>query len=438
MTRLGLRGRLALAFSVGALALASLLSVGAWTVTSQIMFDQRMQLAQQQGQVMSFRIPDDLAQADTAFDFQEPLGTDWWVKTNQHTWSSSTTDFREPPQPSVREQQSQWTSVGGERAAAVWTPADEPGVWLLEVTVTRELNTTLETLRKVLIGCAVLVTAVGGLYGHVSARRVLRPLEQIGATATAIATGRQHEPLSNNDPELAEIIGAFNDMVASLQRRIERDGRFAADAAHELKSPLTTLVGCTELLVRRRDQFDARTAVTVDLLQQELVRFRAVLEDLLELGRYESEDSTTLECVRLAPLVAAHLAGRDVRVEIPADLEVLGNPRLLSRAISNLIKNADLHGRGLVGISARHSGGHVALNVDDAGPGVPLAERELVFERFRRGGARGNLPGSGLGLSLVAQAAASSGGSVRCTSSPQGGARFVMTLPAPPASESPN
>lgn len=434
MSRLGLRHRLALAFSLGALVLSSLLALGVWTLTSQIMLAQRLHVAERQGQVMAFRVPTGLDSSDTSFDFQEPLGTAWWVRTDQNTWSSSVEPYRDPPEPSLRQQQTQWSSVGGERAVVVWTPVEAPSVWLMEETVTRELNSSLQTLRRVLIGCTSLVALVGGVYGHVSARRILRPLERIGSTARAIALGEQHQPLSSGDPELAEIIGAFNGMVASLQQRIDRDGRFAADAAHELKSPLTTLVGCTDLLVRRRDQFDTRTALTVDLLQQELVRFRAVLEDLLELGRYESEDSSGHEHVPLAPLVAEHVAGRDVAVDVPANLAVRANPRLLSRAISNLVRNADVHGGGLVRISARRAHGRISINVDDAGPGVPLADRELVFERFKRGGARGNRPGSGLGLSLVAQAAASSGGSVQCTSSPQGGARFTLNLPAAPLS----
>ncbi len=101
----------------------------------------------------------------------------------------------------------------------------------------------------------------------------------------------------------------------------------------------------------------------------------------------------------------------------------------MNRALVNLFDNADRHGDGLVAVSVLGNGGWVLVNVDDAGSGVPPDERTRIFERFVRGGSRGSRPGTGLGLSLVAETLRAHDGLVRCVEVPSGGARFVVRLP---------
>lgn len=115
---------------------------------------------------------------------------------------------------------------------------------------------------------------------------------------------------------------------------------------------------------------------------------------------------------------------------VGSPLVVVGSKALLHRAVVNLLDNADVHGGGARAVQVVKGAGHVQVRVADAGPGVPAAERERVFERFARVGSRGSSSGSGLGLSLVAETAQAHRGSVWCEETPGGGATFVLSVPA--------
>jgi signal transduction histidine kinase len=120
-----------------------------------------------------------------------------------------------------------------------------------------------------------------------------------------------------------------------------------------------------------------------------------------------------------------------LRADPDADTTVRADKNRLERAVRNLLDNADRHAGGPCAIEVRCREATVVLHVDDAGPGIPPADRERVFERFVRGprAARGSLPGAGLGLAIVAESAARLGGAAWCSASPQGGARFSLALP---------
>ena len=110
-------------------------------------------------------------------------------------------------------------------------------------------------------------------------------------------------------------------------------------------------------------------------------------------------------------------------------MHVRADKQELNRALVNLFDNADVHGDGLTAVGVVASNGRVLVQVDDRGPGVPVPDRELVFERFARSGSRGSRGGTGLGLSLVAEIARAHGGTVWCDDRPGGGARFTLALP---------
>ncbi|WP_235916813.1 sensor histidine kinase [Antrihabitans cavernicola] len=121
----------------------------------------------------------------------------------------------------------------------------------------------------------------------------------------------------------------------------------------------------------------------------------------------------------------------DTLLRVEEDATVNGRKLALDRAFVNLMDNADKHGAGLIEITVRHVGAEVTVSIDDAGPGVPADQRERIFERFATAHTRGGrTAGTGLGLALVAQTVAAHGGHVACTDRPEGGARFLVTLPA--------
>jgi len=223
-------------------------------------------------------------------------------------------------------------------------------------------------------------------------------------------------------------------MVDTLQQRITRDARLAADVSHELRSPLTTLVGSVDLLNARRDELPERSQRALDLVTADLQRFRRLLDDLLELARSDGglsvRPSDTLEIGPLLRQVIGEV-GRDPSILSGAeDVVVLADKPRLGRMFRNLFENAETHGGGLTGVDISRAGSDVLVLVNDSGPGIPPHDRERVFERFATGATkRGSSSGTGLGLALVAETAAAHGGSVWCSTSPSGGAQFVVRLP---------
>jgi signal transduction histidine kinase len=175
----------------------------------------------------------------------------------------------------------------------------------------------------------------------------------------------------------------------------------------------------------------------VSLAVTELARFRRLLDDLVELARLDAGVADAArEQVDLRELVTQALtaSGRNpslLATAPPDAVPVCVHKRQLERALVNLFENADRHGRGLVRVTVQRTGTDGVVIVDDDGPGIAPADRERVFERFARGdsGGRGAQPGTGLGLSLVAETLRAHEGAVWCADAPGGGARLVVRLP---------
>jgi signal transduction histidine kinase len=298
-----------------------------------------------------------------------------------------------------------------------------------------ELNDALTTLSVVLAVGAGLATASGALLGTWASRRATQPLNLVAATAAQIAGGNLNTRLPDTaDPDLAIIVGSFNSMVDSLQQRVERDARFAADVGHELRSPLTTLVASVELLGRHRNDLPPRAVQAIELVSGDLTRLQRLLDNLLQLARADAGiDLGDAAPLPLHDLLLHTLArsGHDPKL-LDGDRSGLirGDKFLLDRAFANLFDNAERHGGGLRAVSVRANGDELLVLVDDAGPGVPLEDRERIFERFATiRTARGSSSGTGLGLALAAQMIRAHGGALWCTDRPGHGARFVTSLP---------
>ncbi|SDU76684.1 ATP-binding protein [Jiangella alkaliphila] len=340
-----------------------------------------------------------------------------------------------------------WTGATDPPAIVVGIPLAAVDAEYYEVIVAEELDGTLLTLRTALIVSALITTLAGALLGWYAARGVLRPLNQVTVAAARISGGHLASRLDPvDDPDLATLVGSFNNMVDTVTERIERDARFAADVAHELRTPLATLTTALGVL-QGTPGLSGSSALAVQLMSTELERFRQALEDLIALGRLDSGvRESEWESVAVTDLVA--LAVADTRSAIIVDtdkdeptavvttepdavhLRVRVDRLQARRALSNLIRNADTHGGGLTAIRIASRGRFVDIHVEDAGPGVHPAERQRIFERFARIGARGANGGSGLGLSIVERTVAVHGGSVWCRESAAGGADFVFSLPA--------
>jgi signal transduction histidine kinase len=278
-------------------------------------------------------------------------------------------------------------------------------------------------------------------------------LTGLTSAAAAVAAGDLRARLLTdvNDPDLGQLADSFNRTAAALERRVQADIRFAGDVSHELRTPLTTMLNSMALLQNRRADLPVGLTEPVDLLSDELNRFRRLVVDLLEISRDDSREAGTLEPVVIADLVqrAADAAGGPSATVEPdvAGLTLMVDKRRLERVVANLVENAQTHGGGCVAVRVRRSPIGVAIEVDDAGPGVPMSQRERVFERFARdrgGDGRAGVVGAGaadagalgtggvgLGLAIVARHVRWHRGEVSVCERPGGGARFVVELPRP-------
>lgn len=427
--------------------LSAVLSIGTYLVARDYLVEQREQAALGQGFADASYVRDGLLTAgkpvsEVLGEVSPPSDTVVLVRRGNEWFSSSLTIGSDAVPAGLQDEVAggaaglTWVRDAGVPAVVVGVPVPAVEAEYYEFASTHELERTLETLATILTVFAVLTAIAGALLGRWASRRVLAPLDVVAGAAARIAGGDLDTRLPvTEDPELVTIIGSFNAMVDALHERIERDARFTADVSHELRSPLTTLMTSVQVMQRRRDELPDRSRQALDLVTGELARFRTVLEDLLELGRLDAGTSGQSrarvdadELVRHALTMSGRAPGLMLRGG-SSELVVHVDKQQLNRALVNLFDNADLHGSGLTGVQVRSVGRSVLIDVDDAGTGVGTDERGRIFERFVRGGSRGSRPGAGLGLSLVAETVRGHGGSVTCTESPAGGARFTLRLP---------
>jgi signal transduction histidine kinase len=323
------------------------------------------------------------------------------------------------------------------------------------------------------LGTAALVTTIAGaVVGRWASGRVLRPLAGISEAAVAIAGGELGTRVeAGDDADLKALASSFNRMAGNLQGRIEREARFTSDVSHELRSPLTTLSASVGVLETHRDELSPQAQRALTLLDADLARFRRMVDDLLEISRFDAgsaelslDDVSPGELVRRAVASTVPIGEDGNRqpvgfaVEVSPEVEPLRlrvDKRRFERIMANLVDNAGLYGDGVSRVVVEAGPGSTAFGperlrtepitavrvaVEDHGPGVPDHARRHLFERFYRGrasGRRGSSEGTGLGLSLVAEHVRLHGGAVWIEDAPGGGARFVVELPLDPEAAAP-
>ena len=447
----GLRARVTVAFALGALALSTILSSLTYGLVRSNLVQQRESSARAQAFVNArvardgMRAPGQVTRVLASMESQGPGGV--VLHVDDRWFASSLVVGRDVIPASLRARVAegrpaqQRFRVGGEPWMAVGVPIPRFGAEFFEAFSLAEVERTLNVLGYSLAGAALLTTMAGAAVGRWASARVLRPLASVSEAAAAIAKGALDIRLvSPPDRDLAPLADSFNSMVDALSDRIQKDARFASDVSHELRSPLTTLSTSLDVLRARRSELSERSQAALDLLDADVQRFQRMVEDLLEISRFDAGVAELeVEEVDVRELVRHALAGRVVPLSVDDGAEpatVLGDKRRLERVLVNLVENAAAYGGGATNVGVARSNGHVQVVVEDQGGGVPPAERTKVFERFFRGsaaGRRGAGGGSGLGLALVTEHVRLHGGTVWVEDGPGGiGARFVVELPAAP------
>jgi two-component system, OmpR family, sensor histidine kinase MtrB len=449
--RVPVRHRVIAAFALGSVAVSAVVALVTWNLTTGYMLQQREQSVTRQALVNARLVDTRLASGssdlgalltglasspEAAIFVRQPDG---WISGGTATDNIDVADM--PPALIAAADRGdiarQRLRVGGAPLVAVAMKLPDSRATYVEVFPLRDLDRIFRFVSLMLLGGVLASGLLGGSIGWWASRRVLRPLTELTAAAARIAHGDLSTRLpERDDKDLGPIAAAFNETAGDLQERVARDARFASDVSHELRSPVTTMAAAMEVLVRRRDEVSPAARNAIDLLDADLRRFRRLVTDLLEISRVDQGafrlSAERLDLAELARYVVARSSvGQPVAVEAPGPVPVLGDRRRLEQVVSNLVDDAEGHGRGLVRVAVCHAGGLVRLEVDDAGPGVPAADRERIFERFARVSDRDRRiedTGSGLGLALVSQHVRLHSGRVWVTDRPGGGARFVVEL----------
>ncbi len=282
-----------------------------------------------------------------------------------------------------------------------------------------------------------VVFALFGLTVWVLVGRTLRPVEAIRAEVATFGDGRWdgRVPEPGTGDEIDRLAMTMNEMLARLERSAERQRRFVGDASHELRSPLTRLR--TQIEVVGADP-DADRDQALDATLDELVELSALVEDLLVLAGLDDGRTMNTTEVDLDVVVTRVLSPYRDRPEVTIDgsgiaaARTNGDERLLRRAMDNLVRNGVRHATRRVTVASRVDGDEAVVIVSDDGPGVPLADRRRIFERFTRldhARARDD-GGAGLGLAICHEVVERHGGSLSVTDSPDGGACFTIRLPS--------
>ncbi len=332
----------------------------------------------------------------------------------------------------------QTTTVDGDPVLVVSEELDDDRTLVLAVAIDDDAETlaTVATLLAIAVPLLLLLVAVTT---WLVVGRALRPVERIREEVDGITAERLHQrvPVPETADEIAALATTMNGMLDRLDAAATAQRRFVSDASHELRSPLATIRQHAELA-------QAHPEVTsigelAEVVSEEGLRLQGIVESLLLLARLDEGASTRGEAVDLDDIALGEVrrlraAGLDVDGSGIAAARVHADPRLLGQLVRNLADNAVRHSRGRVAIGVVPADGHVFVMVEDDGAGVPLEERERIFERFvRLDEARSrDAGGSGLGLAIARGIAVSAGGTLMVDDSRWSGARFVLALPVAP------
>ncbi len=343
----------------------------------------------------------------------------------------------------------------GGRFRTVVSPLTNGGALVVAV----PLRDVTQTLRRLVAIEALATIAVLAAVGAVSAsvvRAGLRPLEDIEATAGAIAAGDMGRRVERAEPrtEVGRLGLSLNAMLGHIEAAFEarqasedRLRRFVADASHELRTPLTSIRGYAELFRRGAASGPEDVADAMRRIEEESTRMGLLVDDLLLLARLDQGRPLERRPVDLARLASDAVAdARAVEPDRPIVFEqaqptvVQGDEARLRQVAGNLLANVRQHTPPgtPVRVQVRADTSSAVLEVADEGPGLPADQAERIFERFYRADpsrtrAHG---GTGLGLSIVAAIVEAHDGRARVDTAPGAGARFRIELPLAPVTES--
>ena len=309
---------------------------------------------------------------------------------------------------------------------------------------------TLTVLRYAVVTTGAILVILLTFIAALVSRQVVTPVRAARRTAESIASGNLHDRMKvRGQDDLARLATSMNYMASELEKQINTleelsavQQRFVSDVSHELRTPLTTVRMASEVLYEARDEFDPVAARSAELLQNELDRFEALLNDLLEISRFDAGVAQlNVEEVDLRDLVhrvveanerLAESNNTEITVHDSGAAKAEVDARRIERILRNLLVNAIEHSEGHpIDIFIESDDAAVAVAVRDHGVGFEASQARQVFHRFWRGDAARarTVGGTGLGLAIAMEDANLHGGWLTAWGRPAMGAQFRLTLP---------
>ncbi len=302
----------------------------------------------------------------------------------------------------------------------------------LPIDVSLELK--MEAMRYVIVALALLIPIALWSRGHWRGLQTLsNAADDFGAgklaTRVAIARNASIYPLAH----------CMNQMAQRIEGLLDAHRNLLHSVSHELRTPIARLEFGLELL-REEGQFTALPQARLQAMEADITELNALVSELLSLTKLEQQQILGRAHFDLADMlqdnlhaVAHGFVDKQLTTDFPDNLgELAGDRRLLSRALGNLLLNAAKYGDHRIVLSAcRLADGSHQISVEDDGPGIPIEERQRIFEPFHRldNSRDRSTGGFGLGLAIAYKAVALHGGNIVASESALGGARFVMTIP---------
>lgn len=367
-----------------------------------------------------------------------------WLKHSERTMTSSSTAPREVPMPHAGDPP---TRQRGDLRETFLFPG--PGDCVL---VGRSISEDMQSLSQMswrLAGVALSVLLLGCAVGGWLVGRALRPIHEISTTAGMISAGDLSKRIHNDETttELSHLIAVLNSTFARLEAAFAQQARFTADAAHELRTPLSVMLTHAQNGLGSPCESNEHTQ-SFAAIQRGAQRMRRLIDSLLELARLDAGQDALRRQVfdlggaaqdvvdMLGPL--AQERGIAIQSQL-APTDCFGDFEHLSQVIINLVTNAILHNHigGQVKVQVHGEEDWASLSVSDHGPGIPKEDLAKVFERFYRGdSSRSSLTGgSGLGLAICKAIVDAHGGMIEVRSVPGEETRFTVRLPKGPSSQ---
>ncbi|MCU0857866.1 MAG: ATP-binding protein [Pontiellaceae bacterium] len=342
---------------------------------------------------------------------------------------------RPPANPPLEISGPEFTTVGIWRIIAIRNPE----VTLCLGTSLEPLNAELNRFRNALLLAGPVALFLLSVCGWLLALLALRPVQTISRTVETITARNlgQRITAARADQEFHQLIELINGMLNRLEKSFQQATRFSADAAHELKTPLTILQGELEHALQSAKDNSAEQKTYKELLD-EVQRLKSIVRKLLLLSQADSGQMVlSKEPVNLTRMIEAVCEdiqliapGLEIRTELQPDVQVMADPDLLNQIIQNLAGNAVKFCRGEapITISLQTKNERTVFRISNRGEIIPETDREKIFERFYR--ANRNTEGSGLGLSLAREIARAHGGTLILESSGSDGTVFCLALPS--------